>query len=186
MANDHEMSGPIASTVARNPRTTSGRVPALWTMSSQGWIEPVQAEAIFELLVAVMWSDGELATAEVERGRAAAEVMHVRPRLGGAFTAMADGPLPFGQIAIDALSGPERRVAFAAAEWVADAAPGPSDRRSGFVRALQMRLAIDDEDARYLGELALSLGRECEDPRQGFGVLMRSVLRPLADDDAPG
>ena len=176
MANDHEMTGaPAAATLVRTP---SGALPAVWTTTSERWIDAPQGEAIFELLVTVMWSDGELATAEVERGRAAAEVMNVRPRRGGAFTAMADGPLPFGEIDIDSLSGPQRRLAFAAAEWVADAAPEPSERRSGLLRALQMRLLVDDEDARDLGELALSLARECEDPRQAFAVLSRSVLRP--------
>jgi len=184
MANESETLAEVAPGVARGPRTRSGRFPAVWPAQ---WardgaehapvLDTAAANAIFELLVAVMWSDGELAATEVARGRAAVEVMGLRPARGGAFTAMADGALPFGEIDIDGLTGPQRRLAFAAAEWLADAAPSPSDRSNGFVRALQMRLGIDDDDARILGEIALGLGRECEDPRHAFGILMRSLLR---------
>jgi hypothetical protein len=180
MANDHEISGEPTA-VARGPRTPSGRLPAVWAVPSEPpktELGHAQADAIFELLVAVMWSDGELDTAEVARGRAAAEVMQLRPRRGGAFTAMADGALPFGEIEIDALSGLHRRLAYAAAEWLAEAPSSASDRRSGFVRALQMRLGITDDDAQVLGELALGLARECDDPKQAFAALMRGVLQP--------
>src|SRR5688572_30949630 len=137
-------------------------------------VTAVEGEAIFELLVAVMWSDGELATEEVERGRAAAEVMQVRSSRGGALGAIADGPLPFGQIGIDALSARARRLAYAAAEWLADAVPDPTQRRAGFVRALHIRLGVDADEARALAELALELGRsEPQRPRMAFRSLMR-------------
>jgi hypothetical protein len=183
MSNDHDVTGesPAPFSVSRVP---TGRVRAVVAPlpgleAGPGAILPSEAEAIFELVVAVMWSDGELAKAEVERGRAAAEVMSVRSRRGGAFGAIAAGPLPFGEIDFDGLSLRARRLAFAAAEWLADAAPDPSERRSGFVRALQIRLGIDDDDARWLGEVAIGLGREHADAREGFGALMRAVLRGI-------
>jgi hypothetical protein len=41
-----------------------------------------------------------------------------------------------------------------------------------------MRLGITDDDAQVLGELALGLARECDDPKQAFAALMRGVLQP--------
>lgn len=134
-----------------------------------------EGEAIFELLVAVMWSDGELQASEVERGRSAAEAMYVRSRRGGAFGAIAAGPLPFGDIGFDVLSPRARRLAYAAAAWISDAAD-PSPRRSGFVRAVQLRLGIGDEEARWLSELALGISREAESSKAGFVELIQSVM----------
>jgi hypothetical protein len=183
MANDGDVTGEFPATPVR--RTPTGPLPAVWsrprvTVDRSG-LDDLEADVIFELLVAVMWSDGELASAEVERGRAAAEIMGVRPRRKGALGAIADGPRPFGEIDIDGLSGLARRLAYAAAEWLADAAPDPSARRHGFVRALQMRLGVDDHEAAALAELGLGLGREIDDPRRSFAQLLRDVLRPGTD-----
>ena len=73
-------SGPheSASEVAANGRLL---VPAL---------DSGAGEVVFEILVAVMWSDGELRASEVERGRAAADVMRVRPSRGGALRTPGD------------------------------------------------------------------------------------------------
>jgi hypothetical protein len=188
MPNDRDVTGEHnAAPSMRTPRAPTGRLRALGgaaaaladlapdDASRSMDLDAGEGEAIFELLVAVMWSDGELQSTEVERGRAAAEVMHVRSRRGGAFGAIAAGPLPFGDIGFDALSPRARRLAYAAAEWISDAAD-PSPRRSGFVRAVQLRLGIDDDEARWLAELALGLSRDGESSKAGFGALMESLL----------
>jgi hypothetical protein len=169
----------LASAVgaARVPTRRMGAVgsAAALELEPDPALQPGEGEAIFELLVAVMWSDGELQASEVERGRAAAEAMYVRSRRGGAFGAIASGPLPFGDIGFEVLSPSARRLAYAAAEWISDAAD-PSPRRSGFVRAVQLRLGIDDEEAGWLSELALGISGDAESSKAGFVELIQAVM----------
>lgn len=189
MPDDRDVTGEHpASTSSGRAAGMSGRVPTgrlrtvhtavavdLEREAELPSLDAGEGEAIFELLVAVMWSDGELQSSEVERGRAAAEVMGVRSRRGGAFGAIAAGPLPFGDIGFDVLSPRARRLAYAAAEWISDAAD-PSSRRSGFVRAVQLRLGIDDEEGRWLSELALGVSRDADTPKAGFAALLEALL----------
>ena len=131
------------------------------------------AEVVFEILVCVMWSDGELVSDEVERGRAAAEVMCVRPSRGGALGAIADGPLLFPAVAFEKLDGYSRRLAYGAACWLDDASPDPSERRRSFIAALRTKLDLDDATVHNLRTLAsLAAGHE---PRTAFALLMRGI-----------
>jgi len=135
----------------------------------------VVAETVFEILVAVMWSDGELISSEVERGRAAAEVMNARTKRGGALGAIADGPLPFPGIAFEQLDPYARQLAYAAACWIDDASDEPSGRRNAFVSALRMKLDLGDDVVERLRAVATAVGIEHEDPRQAFSALMARV-----------
>jgi hypothetical protein len=133
------------------------------------------AETIFEIMVALMWSDGALTTPEVERGRAAARVMRVRPRRGGAFGAIAAGALPFPEIDFDALDPSHRQLAYASAAWVDQGSAQPSKRRSGFMRALHARLELGDQtDA--LEELAAKVSDEHDDPEAAFVALVLALI----------
>lgn len=133
------------------------------------------AETVFEILVAVMWSDGELISSEVERGRAAAEIMNARTKRGGALGAIADGPLPFPGIAFEELDAYARQLAYAAACWIDDASDEPSGRRNAFVAALRMKLDLSDEIVERLRAVATAVGIEFDDPRQAFAALMARV-----------
>lgn len=133
------------------------------------------AETVFEILVAVMWSDGELISSEVERGRAAAEIMNARTKRGGALGAIADGPLPFPRIAFEELDGYARQLAYAAACWIDDASDEPSGRRNAFVAALRMKLDLSDEIVERLRAVATAVGIEYDEPRQAFAALMVRV-----------
>lgn len=137
------------------------------------------AEVIFELVVATMWSDGELTTSEVERGRAAAEALGIRPRGGGAFAAIAQGALPFSELAFARLGPTERHVAYAACAWLDAANETSSERRAGFLRALQTRLEISSGQAEHLQQLATTIGQE-PDRRHGFVALGRAVVEETA------
>jgi hypothetical protein len=133
------------------------------------------AETIFEIMVALMWSDGALTTPEVERGRAAARVMRVRPRRGGAFGAIAEGALPFPEIDFGGLDASHRQLAYAAAAWVDQGSAQPSERRTGFMRALQTRLELADQ-APALEQLAATVSRDHEDPEAAFVALVLAVV----------
>lgn len=136
---------------------------------------PHMGEVVFEILVAVMWSDGELVRAEVERGRAAAEVMQIRPARGGALGAIADGPILFSAIAFDTLDNASRHLAYAAACWLDEASEDPSARRHGFIGQLRTRLALPDHVAAWLQQLAAEAGERHDDPREAFRYLMERV-----------
>ena len=133
------------------------------------------AETVFEIMVALMWSDGALTTPEVERGRAAARVMQVRPRRGGAFGAIAEGALPFPEIDFASLDASHRQLAYAAAAWVDQGSAQPSERRTGFMRALQTRLALADQ-ADALLELVRAVNREHDDPQAAFVALVLALI----------
>ena len=88
-------------------------------------------EALFEIAVAAMWSDGELEADEVERGHALTRELRTRPRRGGSpFGAIAAGALPFGELEFDSLDEQERRLAYAVSHWVAAVPKTPAPRRT--------------------------------------------------------
>lgn len=157
---------PQADVVAERTRESSRGIRGL---------DPVMAETIFEVMVALMWSDGALTTPEVERGRAAARVMRVRPRRGGAFGAIAEGALPFPEIDFANLDLSHRQLAYAAAAWVDQGSGQPSDRRTGFIRALQARLGLADQ-ADALRELASTVSREHDEPEGAFVALVLALI----------
>ncbi len=132
-------------------------------------------EIVFEILVAVMWSDGELASGEVERGRAAADLMRIRPKRGGALGAIADGSLPFPAIAFERLDPYGRRLAYAAACWLDDASDDPSERRKSFIGAVRTKLDLNDELVERLRHLASRVGNDTADVRDAFAALMRQA-----------
>lgn len=137
------------------------------------------ADALFEIVVAVMWSDGELIADEVERGRAAARAMEVVPQRGGsAYGAIAEGALPFGDIGFDLLEESHRQLALVAAEWVAACNDEPSQRRAAFIRGLQLRLSISDDQARQLRDLATTVSRSASTASDGFHMLAQILLYP--------
>ncbi len=192
MSNDHRFSesattGPYpAATATETTRKVEGEKP--WTPDGAASVrtrthgvrlERGAAEVIFELVVATMWSDGELTTPEVERGRAAAVALGIRPRGGGAFAAIAQGALPFSELAFDRLGPTERHVAYAACVWLDAANERHSRRRAGFLRALETRLEIPEAQAAHLRELATTIGHE-PDHRHGFTALVRAILEERA------
>jgi hypothetical protein len=131
---------------------------------------------IFEILVAAMWSDGELVKEEVERGRAAAEQLRVRPRGGGAFAAIAEGALPFSELDFAQLNPGECRLAYAAAEWVAGVNEEPSTRRSGFLRALATRMRVHDAEVQRLREVVATVEATHESDSVAFLDLLAHLL----------
>ncbi|MBL4687543.1 MAG: hypothetical protein JKY37_23305 [Nannocystaceae bacterium] len=163
---------PALAEVAANggPPTAVARTPAI--VADVG-------EIVFEILVAVMWSDGELASVEVECGRAAADVMQIRPKRGGSLGAMADGPLPFPAIAFDRVDASGRRLAYAAACWLDDASEETSDRRTSFLAAVRTKLDLNDETVARMRDLASAVRAEFEDARDAFAALMQRVYSPL-------
>lgn len=130
------------------PITEVGKRPTFVPVISGG--------VIFEILVATMWSVGELVASEVERSRAAAVGLGVQAFRGGsAFGTIAAGALQFTEIQFEVLTPREGRLAYAAAEWVS-AASVPSERRVGFLRGLKLRLRLSEEETAGLVDLALS------------------------------
>jgi hypothetical protein len=133
------------------------------------------AEVVFELMVATMWSVGELNAVEVERSRAAVAAMGLHPSRGGsAFGTIAAGALPFEAIAFDRLSPAQQRLAYAAAEWIA-ATSVPSDRRRQFMRGLRLRLRLTDLDVAQLSELAHAVDAASDTPRDAFARLLAAI-----------
>lgn len=131
--------------------------------------------ALFEILIAVMWSDGELLESEVVRGRAAADVLGLRPRGGGAFAAIASGPLPFPELGFEHLQPEQAAAVYAAAEWISVANDLPSKRRSRFLQALQTRMRIDPAQAARLRDLALTIDHDLDDPHHAFASLVDAL-----------
>jgi hypothetical protein len=130
------------------------------------------AQVVFEVIVATMWSVGELVAGEVERSRAAVASMGMHPRReGSAFGAIAAGPLAFNDLEFEQLGPAEGRLAYAAAHWIA-ATSLSSDRRNRFLRALEQRLRLSDEDAARLSALARSVDADSHSPREAFARLM--------------
>jgi hypothetical protein len=127
------------------------------------------------VIVATMWTVGELIASEVERSRAAVVTMRLLPRRGGSvFGAIAAGALPFTDLEFERLTPVEGRLAYAAAQWVA-AASVPSERRTQFLRGLKLRLRLSDRDAAQLSELARSVDAGSESPREAFAHLVARV-----------
>ena len=139
--------------------------------------ERAVADTIFDILVATMWSDGDLTEEEVTRGRVAARALQISPRTGGAFGAIANGAIAFGDIAFDRIHGTSGRLAYATAEWVAAANTAPSAQRDAFLRALKVRLSISDDDATGLRDLAVTLSTAETAPAQALARLMGVVIR---------
>lgn len=133
------------------------------------------AEALFEIIIAVMWSDGELVETEVIRGRAAADVLQIRPRGGGAFAAIAAGPLPFPELGFEHLDEAQTAAAYAAAEWISLSNETPSPRRTRFLQALQTRMRIDDAQAGALRDLAQTIDGSVGDPHQAVAALLTKL-----------
>lgn len=188
MANDQSVTGTTtAERTGPVPAIPRADVPGTWgenrapearTPASYRGIEGLDGragETIFEVMVATMWSDGELTTPEVERGRAAARCMKINPRRRGAFGAIAEGALPFTDVDFEALDPSHRRLAHAAAAWIDDANDAPSERRSGFLRALQTRLELADE-ADDLRALVRAVDREHPEPESAFTAMMLALV----------
>ncbi|MEM6292282.1 MAG: hypothetical protein AAGA54_13495 [Myxococcota bacterium] len=138
-------------------------------------------EALFEIAVAAMWSDGELAAEEVERGHALTRELRTRPRRGGSpFGAIAAGALPFGDLEFDTLNDQERRLAYAVSHWVTAMPQPPSPRRTGFMRGLQLRLRLDDREAAMLRDV-VSVVAETADTNDADAelALLLGALCPL-------
>lgn len=138
-------------------------------------VNPDAGAVIFEILVATMWSDGELVKAEVERGRVVAELLALRPRGSGAFAAIADGPLPFSELDFDVLSPDDIRLAYATAEWLAAVNDEPSERRTGFLRALAIRMRLAAEDVEELRSSVAAIAKRPDD-RDAFVELVGELL----------
>ena len=173
MTNDQSQTGAHAAAPSADPLDAPAANGP--TLASVPALPEAVAETVFEILVGVMWSDGELISSEVERGRAAAEMMNARTKRGGALGAIADGPLPFPGIAFEQLDPYARHLAYAAACWIDDASDEPSGRRNAFVRALRMKLDLSDDLVERLRGVATAVGIEHDDPRQAFAALMRRV-----------
>ena len=144
-------------------------------IASVGEVPPrvASSEVVFEVMVATMWSVGELIAAEVERSRAAVTAMGLHPRRGGsAFGAIAAGALPFSEIEFDRLTRSEARLAYAAAEWLA-ATSLPADRRSQFLRGLRLRLRLTDTETAQL--IALAHEADTAPPREAFAHLLAAI-----------
>jgi hypothetical protein len=140
-------------------------------------VDAAASAAIFEILVAAMWSNGELTAAEVERGRAAAVEMALSPRGRGAFGAIADGPLPFPNLGFEHLDQVGVRLAYAAARWIVTSDGPPSERHLGFIRALRTRLRLTTQEAARLDDLAATVAQQHPDPRASFAALCKVLER---------
>lgn len=156
---------PLGLAANGSPAVAMARTPAISAESG---------EIVFEILVAVMWSDGELVSGEVERGRAAVDLMRIRPKRGGALGAIADGPLPFPSIAFDRLDRQARRLAYAAACWLDGANRAPSARRRSFIGAVRIKLDVGPAAAE-LAAIARQVEVAFDDPRDAFAALMRRI-----------
>lgn len=136
--------------------------------------------AMFEIAIAAMWSDGELAARAVERGHALTRVLlSVPPRGGSPFGAIAAGPLPFGELEFDALQPHECRLAYAIAHWVGCApTQAPSVRQKSFCRGLQLRLRIDEREAAMLRDVvtAVETTAASEDAHASLGLLLAALV----------
>lgn len=135
------------------------------------------AEAIFHMVVALMWSDGTLSDEEVQRGRAVAHALQVGPLAGGVFGAMAEGPLPFNELGFDALGDVERQTAYALSAWTAAPELATADRYRGFLHALGVRLALTAEQVTRLLALVLAIDERNLPPSQAAPELVRAVAQ---------
>ena len=140
-----------------------------------GLRSPVAGPVIFEILVATMWSVGELVADEVERTRAVAIAMELRELRGGsAFGTIAAGALVFPEIDFELLDPREARLAYAAAEWIS-ATSVPSERRDGFLRALRLRLRLEEDEAAILQDLARSVDAIADSVQAAYGLLANKL-----------
>ncbi len=139
-------------------------------------LAPAGGDVVFEVIVATMWSVGELVAAEVERSRAAAATMNVQPKRGGStFGTIAAGPLSFTDLEFERLSVAEGRLAYAAAEWIGATSPY-SERRAQFLRGLKLRLRLSDAEAARLATLARAVDEETDSHREAFALLVSRSL----------
>lgn len=175
MSNENSNTGAHVAASVGNDGTVVPHVAANTSPAAARRLAAETGEIVFEILVAVMWSDGELVTSEVERGRAAADLMCVRPKRGGALGAIADGPLPFPAIAFERLDPYARSLTYAAACWLDDASEAPSERRASFIGAIRMKLDLSDDHVERLRGLATAVGQQFPEPRDAFEALMQRV-----------
>jgi hypothetical protein len=179
MTSDGKVDPPMSDeTVCEAPSSSrSADFAPLRERCRSSWTRAEAADTVFEVVVAVVWSGGELLESEVERGRATADVLGVRPRGGGAFAAIADGPLPLPKLHLERLEHDARRLAYAASEWVDTANTEPSARRSGFLRALATLLQLDQKTVEALRRVVNTTHRLHAEPRESFAALCEALLR---------
>lgn len=159
-------------------RAPSRSQPDIAVVAPTPTLTPSAAEAVFEIVVAAMWSDGDLSTEEVARGRVVARVFSVKPSRGGsAFAAIAAGALRFDEIAFSALDEREAKLAFAAAQWVTSAESDLQERRQRFLRGLQLRLRVSDDEAAALQDVALTADAAHSEPIKAFTHLAARLRR---------
>ena len=179
MNNDRPTTGAHAAatigTMATPSSSSAANSSPAWDATRVPVLESEIADVVFEVLVSVMWSDGELASGDVERGRAAADLMCVRSKRGGALGAIANGPLPFPTVPFEQLDAYGRRLAYAGACWIDTASEHPSERRTSFIRAVRMKLDLEDSAVSELRAVAEVVHTRYPVPRDGMAALMRNV-----------
>lgn len=163
----------------RTAPSTAEALPPRERVSSPSTAPGGLPTPLFEIAVAAMWSEGELAARAVERGHALARQLRSSPNRGGSpFGAIAAGPLPFGELEFDALEPDERSLALAIALWVGcrgDLTQSP--RRAAFCRGLQLRLRLTDHDAAMIRDVvaAVEATAESEDAHASLSLLLTAL-----------
>lgn len=134
---------------ARNSASHAVPLTARYEESPVARERPVRAEAaevFLDIAIAVLWSDGPLEAAEVQRARAMANALAVSPPRGGVFGAIADGGLPFSELQFDVFDPVESRQIYALAHWLCTRAThGPL--RKAFLDALRIRLGLGEAES---------------------------------------
>lgn len=105
--------------------------------------EPEQAQPLFDLVVATLWADGELADREIAAARGAQVALGLVYGARTAEIAIARGPTERWRQLARARER-ERMIAYAAAVWtaLADARIDPGELR--FLREVRSVLALDE------------------------------------------
>ena len=115
--------------------------------------DPDQAQPLFDLVVATLWADGEVADREIAAARGAQLALGLVHPGDGAEISIARGPCDRWRTLVRG-SERERVIAYAAAVWtaLADGRIDPGEAR--FLREVRVVLALDDAAVRFADGLA--------------------------------
>lgn len=115
--------------------------------------DPEHTRPLFDLVVATLWADGEIADREIAAVRGAQVALGLVHELDDAEVAVARGPRDRWRLLVRARER-DRVVAYAAAVWTALADGRIDPGESRFLREVRSVLALDDSAVRFADSLA--------------------------------
>lgn len=146
-------------------------------------LDAAHRRPVFDLVVATLWSDGEIADREIAAAHGAQLALGLVHPSDEAALAIARGPARSWR-ALAAAPEPTRVLAYAAAVWTAQADGRVDASEASFLRDVRRTLCLDDAAVRFADGLARwshATSRDHAHPsHRAFSLLLLEGARRLA------